>query len=160
MYGKILIPLDGSDLAEQALPHGVKIANAFDSEVYLIHVVAHYVGGLMPYEVENRLGESLHEAALHEAHEYLNRIHETYESKFTGTIHTQVIEGVVSDGILDFADFQSIDLVVMATHGRSGISRWVFGSVAERVLRASKCPVFLVRATSDDEDKGKVEKLV
>ena len=158
MYEKILIPLDGSDLAEQALPHGIQVANAFDSEVYLIHVVSHYVGGLMPYEVEFRLGESLHEASLHEAHQYLKRVVETYQSEFAGKVHTQVIEGVVSDSVLDFTEFHGIDLIIMATHGRSGISRWVFGSVAERVLRASKCPVFLVRAASDSNPSDHPEK--
>jgi nucleotide-binding universal stress UspA family protein len=154
MYEKILIPLDGSDLAEQALPHAVEVANAFGSDVHIVHIVMRYMGGMMPYEVEYQLSESLREAALHEAHEYLNRIAETYKSKFNMPIHTKVIEGVVSDAILDFADFQGIDLIVMATHGRSGVSRWVFGSVAERVLRASKCPVFLIRAASEEEDKA------
>lgn len=154
MYEKILIPLDGSNLAEQALPHAVELANAFDSEVHLLHVVMHYVGGLMPYEIEYQVGETLRDKSLEEAHDYLNRVVENYQPKIKSKIHTKVIEGVVTDSILDFAEFQGIDIIVMGTHGRSGVSRWVFGSVAERVLRGSKCPVFLIRAASENSEEA------
>lgn len=151
MYKKILIPVDGSELAEKAIEHGVALANAFEADIYLLQVVMHMVGSLAPYEVEYQLGESFRQAALQEAHEYLNRISGLYSGQLKGTLHTKVVEGVVVDGILEYADFQNIDLIVMATHGRSGVSRWVFGSVAERVLRAANCPIFLVRVAKSPE---------
>lgn len=151
MYKKIMIPLDGSTLAETALTHGIELANAFQSDLYLIQVVVHMIGGLSPYEVEYQLNETYREAALREAHEYLNRIAQNHKEQVKGVIHTKVIEGIVIDSLLEYAEFQMIDLIVMATHGRSGVSRWVFGSVAERLLRAAKCPVFLVRAVQDEK---------
>lgn len=151
MYKKILVPLDGSELAEQAIEHAIALANAFEAEVYLLQVVMHMVGSLAPYEVEYQLGESFRQAALQEAHEYLNRMSSVYSSQLNKTLHTKVVEGIVVDGVLEYAEFQNIDLIVMATHGRSGVSRWVFGSVAERVLRAANCPIFLVRVAKSPE---------
>ncbi len=154
MYKKLLIPLDGSDLAERALAHGIELAKAFDSDIFLLQVVMHMVGSLAPYEIEYQLGESFRDAALREAHEYLNQLATNHKDKISGTIHTKVIEGIVVDSILEYGAFQNINLIVMATHGRSGVSRWVFGSVAERVLRASKCPVFLVRVNPETNDEA------
>ena len=154
MYKKLLVPLDGSELAEKALAHALELAKAFDSDVYLLQVVMHMVGSLAPYEIEYQLGESFREAALREAHEYLDRMVTNHKDKISGTIHTKVVEGIIVDSILEYGAFQQVDLIVMATHGRSGISRWVFGSVAERVLRASKCPVFLVRVNPETNDEA------
>lgn len=153
MYKKILIPLDGSELAESALEHGLKLAEKFGSEVYLLQVVMPVVGTLAPYELEYQFSESLRQQVVNQANEYLGQVAKKYEAGLGGKLHWKVIEGVVVDNILDYADFQGIDLIVMATHGRSGIGRWVFGSVAERVLRGSKCPIFLIRPVETDKEK-------
>jgi nucleotide-binding universal stress UspA family protein len=144
MYQKLLVPLDGSSLAEQALPQAVALATAFDGELHLVQVVTNYMSP--PYGVEYAMGETFRDVAIREAHEYLKRIQHRLESLYAGPIRTKVIEGLVAENVIDYADFQACDMIVMATHGRSGVGRWVFGSVAERVLRASHCPILLVRS--------------
>ena len=145
MYHKILVPLDGSLIAEQAIPQALALAQVFDSELYLVQVITNYL--MPPYGIDYQMGETFRDVAMREAHEYLETVRAKLEPQYGGTIQTKVIEGLVAENIIDFADFQNIDIIVMATHGRSGVGRWVFGSIAERVLRASHCPILLVRAT-------------
>ena len=64
-------------------------------------------------------------------------------------VRADIVEGEAAEGIVEYAEKQGIDLVVMATHGRSGIGRWALGSVADRVIRHSYVPVLLVRASKD-----------
>jgi nucleotide-binding universal stress UspA family protein len=149
MYQKIMVPLDGSELAEQALQHAVELVKAFDCDLYLVQVVTTPAVVAVPYDISYQYSETIREASLNEAHGYINNLIGKYKEELKGKIHTKIIEGSVVDGLLDYAGFQNVDLIVMATHGRSGIGRWVFGSVAERILRASDCPVFLIRAKSE-----------
>lgn len=149
MFKKIVVPLDGSQLAEQAIPVAVSLANTYDAELYLVQVVTNYL--VPPYGLDYQMGETFRDVALRETHEYLNITRNHIQAEVNKEIHTKVIEGLVAENILDFAEFENADIIVMATHGRSGVGRWVFGSVAERVLRASQCPVLLVRA---DEAKN------
>lgn len=151
MYQRILVPLDGSELAEKAVEHAVVLAKAFSSQVYLVQVVVASVSSLTPYDIDYQLNESAREAAIQNTHEYLNTVANRLQAQQISSVNVKVIEGVVVDSILDYAQHMGIDLIVMATHGRSGVSRWVFGSVAERVLRASPCPVFLVRVSNADD---------
>jgi len=146
MYSKILVPLDGSTLAEQALTHALDVAQKFGSEIHLVQIIVQYSGAIVPYELDYQMTETFREAAIREAHEYLRRVERQFATKGVKPIVTKVIEGMVAEGILEYASHQGIEMIVMATHGRSGVNRWVFGSVAEKVLRASECPVFLVRA--------------
>ncbi len=151
MYSQILIPLDGSTLAEQAIEHAIALAKAFDSHIYLLQVVIASVSSLTPYDLDYQVTESAREAAIQQTHEYLNTIADRFREAQVPNVNIKVIEGVVVDSILEYADHMGIDLIIMATHGRSGVSRWVFGSVAERVLRASSCPIFLVRVSNADD---------
>ncbi len=149
MYNKILVPLDGSNLAEQALPHAIELAQKFNGEIHLIQVIVQYSGAITPYELDYKMTETFREATIREAHEYLHLIEGQFVAKGIKPVITKVIEGMVAEGILEYANHHGIQLIVMGTHGRSGIGRWVFGSVAEKVLRVSECPVFLIRATPE-----------
>lgn len=160
MYKKILIPLDGSILAEQAIESAIAIASKFTSEVHLVQVITNY---LVPsYGIDYQVGETYRDVSLREANAYLENVKDRLLSDFDGDIKVKVIEGLVAENIVDYADNQEIDLIVMATHGRSGIGRWVFGSVAERVLRAAQCPILMVRANEKNiksTDLYKEEKI-
>lgn len=153
MYSKILVPLDGSDLAEKALPHVIEMAKAFKSELYLVQVVSIPVLTGFPYDTGYLYNDDLREAALSDAHRYMKDILDRFPDDFQTRIHTKVLEGNVVDCLLEYGEFQGVDLIVMATHGRGGVSRWVFGSVAESMLRASKCPIFLVRGQDESIEK-------
>ncbi len=143
MYKKILCTLDGSELAEQALPHALAMAKAFDAEITLLRVVEPPPLPLLPEfaAAEIDILPQLEE----DAKKYITaKVEELKQAgyKVVGVIE----EGRAADAIADFSREHGMDLIVMATHGRSGLSRWAFGSVADRVLRLSCCPILLIRA--------------
>lgn len=147
MFNHILIPLDGSKLAETALPVALEVAQKFDSEITLLRVV------LPPHVVSHTTGAAyaslitgLREIAFEEAEIYLKTQQDALRQQGYH-IHSQIVDGEpVADIILDAAENLTVDLIVMCTHGRSGVSRWVFGSVADRILRQATMPILLVRA--------------
>jgi nucleotide-binding universal stress UspA family protein len=143
MYNKILLPLDGSSFAEYALPHALEMAQKFNAELHLLHIVTKFVP-----EVEQDVQRS-HNLYATQAHEYMEKMVNLIQYKTKRPIVFKVVEGLVPELILEYADRQTVDLIVMATHGRTGLKRLVLGSVAERVLRAAYCPVLLVRVQAD-----------
>ena len=154
MYNKILVPLDGSPLSECSLEH-VKSATAGSpgSEVVLVKVVEHILsyeasawaqGGYSPVEVDDRNQI--------EAEEYLKQVAKKLIDQGINA-RVEVILGRTAESLLDYAEKNHFDLIIMSTHGRSGISRWAFGSVAEKIVRNSKIPVLLVTAPGCREKK-------
>jgi nucleotide-binding universal stress UspA family protein len=142
MYEKILVPLDGSGFAEMALRHARAIAECFGSEVIMVRVVVSPFALVSPDMVLAGSEEQL-QAMRTQAELYLKgRKGEVCQEGIK--CRAMVLEGPVARTIVDFAESEGVDLIVMSTHGRSGLDRWVFGSVAEKVIRAASCPVFLV----------------
>ena len=141
---RIMVPLDGSSVAEQVMPPATLVAQALDAEIVLFRVpIAHISGSLSGdwvLPLEGTLG-----AANEIAGVYLNRVAEHLReqgikvSKATRT-------GGVANVIIEYAEANAIDLIAMCTHGRTGLARWTLGSVADRVLRAGRIPLLLVRA--------------
>jgi nucleotide-binding universal stress UspA family protein len=155
MFKHLLIPLDGSSLAEQALPVAMALAARFDGAVTLLRViqppyVVTGIGGSVYAELALGLREQIHE----EAQTYLAAVRESLPTAAI-EVRIQVAEGdPAADLILQMVDELEADTIVMSTHGRTGLSRWVFGSVAERVLRGAAVPVLLIRATAPTPDPG------
>ena len=147
MYKRILIPLDGSALAEQALPHAVSQARRFQAELILLRVVepfAHARG--MSLSVLKKMKQQAHAWA----GEYLESLVADIEEQ--GVLVQKVtIYGRPHTVIAEFAESEEVDLIVMSTRGQSGLSRWLMGSVADRVVRGAKIPVLLVRAERNRE---------
>jgi nucleotide-binding universal stress UspA family protein len=145
MYKRILLPLDGSALAEQVLPHAMAQAERFQAELVLLRVLEPLPRehGVSP-EAIRRAEEST--AAL--AREYLEGIAAKAQER---SISTQIVttEGRPHVGILQFAETSQADLIVICTRGRSGFSRWLMGSVADRVVRGASVPVLLVRSSQE-----------
>lgn len=147
MYKKILVPLDGSKLAECVLPHVESIGNGCGAqEVVFLRVAERFrlpngYGAGLGQETINRI-EADDRAA---AESYLNQL--VKRTRYDGvSVKPEVITGIPAESIADYAAKNSIDLIVIATHGRSGVSRWVWGSVADRILRSACVPVLMVRA--------------
>jgi nucleotide-binding universal stress UspA family protein len=153
MYKNILVPLDGSELAECVLPHvetifrGCQIPNVIFLRV--IEPVYLPVGtmsdGSSVYterdaEQTRDRAESINKEI---AEEYLKGI--VNRQNFTGA-QIAILTGKAAEGIADFAMENGVDLIIMATHGRSGVSRWVRGSTADKVLHSASMPVLLVRS--------------
>ena len=143
MYDHILAPTDGSEHADRAADHAALLAEAFDATVHLLRVVdieaaagPFSAGGVDDEYIEQRTaGER----------EALSERRATIPEEIP--VQTAVTTGSPAEGILEYVRETDIDLVVMGTHGRSGLRRYLTGSVAERVLRLSPVPVLTVRAT-------------
>ncbi len=148
MYRKILVPLDGSELAEKVLPHAEALARCMGAEIILLRVPVYaYEGAAVTATPYRRAPLPLldeREEALKEATNYLNKVKFNLAMK---GVHTSVFvkEGLTGEMIIQFAREQGVDLIAMSTHGRTGLGRVVFGSVAEQVLRGAGKPVLLIR---------------
>ena len=145
MYHRILVPLDTSELAEVALPYAEQMAGRLGSEITLMSV-SHSAG-----EKEQRVFRSYIQETVAVTKERANR----YLEKPTGQdvkVESAILVGNPAEEIVDYAERENIDVIVMATHGRSGIGRWALGSVADKVLRATERPVVLIRAKGARSD--------
>jgi nucleotide-binding universal stress UspA family protein len=143
MYKRILVPLDGSELAKKALDHIEPLAKIFDAEIILFQVVP-----FMPIYGSPELVTPLivDEKQKESAEKYLANLSE--ELKKRGfKVTTMVRTGhQVAVEVIDFAKESGADLIAMCTHGRSGITRWVLGSVAHKVLIRAETPILLIRS--------------
>lgn len=148
MYRHIMVPLDGSELAECVLPHVEAIARGCKvGKITLIRVVAplHLHGGVESrFSPEER--QRLEADSMDIARKYLDQIVKRLV-KIGIAVKSEVLYGNVIDKLIDYADRNEVDLTIIATHGRSGVSRWVWGSAADRILRSSCTPVLMVRAS-------------
>ena len=137
----IVVPLDGSEFAERALPYAEKLAGLLSLEILLARVVRferpHYTDSGI--ELPN-----LTEQLVDEASEYLNRISKKLGSRGL-KVETRVLRGAPAPVLLDLAHKTPQSFIAMTTHARSGLSRWMMGSVAEALVRGSGEPVLLVR---------------
>jgi nucleotide-binding universal stress UspA family protein len=144
-YKHILVPLDGSELAELALADAFGIAKLNQAQVTLLQVIPpieHVFNADTAYPIYI---DQQWEYQVTLALQYLQDVCTRVECKKV-TVSTRVEQGPAADTIIDYAHQHPIDLIVMATHGRSGLRRWVYGSVADKVLRGADLPVLLVRA--------------
>ena len=148
MYKRMLVPLDGSELAEVVFTYAKEIAGRLDLDLTLLHVC-------VPGERELA---SMHRAYVERAAELVRRQSEDVQRQTGIESGGRVLEaraelavGHPAEEILRYADENDIDLILMATHGRSGVRRWAIGSVADKVLRSSKVHVWLARAGIPEE---------
>ena len=146
MYKRVLIPLDGSALAEQALPHAIAQARHFKAELILLKAVEPFphARGMSLADLE-RIRQQAHTWA----HEYLERLAADIQQQGV-SVQKVTIDGRPHTGISDYAGTNQVDLIVMSTRGQSGLSRWLMGSVADRVVRGAVVPVLLVRTWREE----------
>jgi len=141
MIHRILVPLDGSKLAEKALETSVELATALKGEVLMVRVVPPAVPGRF---YSPHMLDELQEAQVREAESYLGECKDE-RAKTDVQVETRVITGEAAKSLVDLADENDIDLIVMSSHGLGGRGWAVFGSVAQKVLHTSKPPVLIVR---------------
>ncbi|MFH0769310.1 MAG: universal stress protein [Chloroflexota bacterium] len=150
MYGKVLVPLDGSELAECVLPHVESIAKGCGAGSVTFVRVAELVR--VPVGAEDggfysaKIWQQMESDSKNAARQYINQL--VKRVKYDGIkVQSKVLSGgQAADMIADYATKNGVDLIVIATHGRSGVSRWVWGSVADKILRSACVPVLMVRA--------------
>ncbi|MFW6148188.1 MAG: universal stress protein [Thermodesulfobacteriota bacterium] len=164
MPHKILIPLDGSKLGEAALHHVEELISALSVEkkieITLLQVLkppTKYtgIGGGEGGIIEVPLSEQEIEPIKKKVLEYLDEAAENLRSKGVAVVCKVVVNPTgrsSAEDIIEVEDAINADLVAMSTHGRHGLSRWIFGSVTEKVLQAGKIPVLVVRAEQKTPD--------
>ena len=156
MYEKILLPLDGSDTAQLAIPYAEKLAGGLGSQIKVIYVREPH---------EDKYG-NVHALYLQKIAEAIKSGAEKYTDKLRSkkiTVESAVLAGDPAQEIVDYAEREDIDLIVMSTHGRTGVTRWALGSVADRVLRATRKPLALIRAKNTGANtvpKGIISKIL
>jgi nucleotide-binding universal stress UspA family protein len=149
MYDTILVPTDGSDAAAAAFDHAFELAERYDATVHALYVVDTAVYGSL-----DARSDLVIEALEEQGEGAVAAVRERGETAGVPVVE-EVARGSPARAILDYAEEEGVDLVVMGTHGRRGLDRLVLGSVTERVLRASPVPVLVVRAgESTDEATG------
>jgi nucleotide-binding universal stress UspA family protein len=145
MYDDILLPTDGSDGIDAAATHARALADRFDATIHVLSVV----------DTRNRfesptsgLSTEVWTAAETERAEHAieNTVAALGE---TVPVETTIVEGVPKTAILEFVDSEGMDMVVMGTHGRTGLDHYLIGSVTEKVVRRSPVPVVTVRLDDD-----------
>ena len=148
MFGKILVCLDGSDLAEQILPYATEEALRLESKLVLLQVVVVQTppvvaAGASAYAVK-AAGQQIEKDET-EAKAYLEDLAQPLREMGLD-VECVTLRGLeVGGAIVDYADGHEVDLIAIATHGRSGLKRLVFGSVADFVLRKSGLPILLIK---------------
>lgn len=151
MYDRILVPTDGSPEVDPVIEHAAELASVHDAELHAIYVVndAGYAGLPTDSTIEG-LGSMLSE----QGEEALNRAEGRAGD---ATVERVLAEGSPSSEIVDYAETENCDLIVMGTHGRGGIDRLLLGSVAERVVRTSSVPVLTVRVERNGDENETTE---
>lgn len=135
----ILVPLDGSLLAEAALPEAVEMAESSGAELLLLRAAqVHTLPGVDPTDAQVTV--------VQEAEEYLARVARGLADQGFRKVDCSVWYGPAPYAIVEAARLYKVDLIVMTTHGRSGLGRMILGSVAESVLRGTTTPILLLRA--------------
>jgi len=160
MFEKILVPLDGSPLAQAILPYVTVVAKGFHSHVILLHVA------------ETALDHEVPEQKTY-ADETMERIRPMAENYLAGVadelrrggidVEAKVVGGRAVPQILEYAEQENVGLIAMSTHGRAGLTRWVMGSGVDKILRACERPVLLVRPRDEGaggKADGRLSKII
>jgi len=160
MFKRLLVPLDGSGFGAQAIKYAAEVAKQFKAEIILLQVVKPATPiiatqGLTPSSITPTVPKVSIEAAFEQEESETNRanlyladkVRELERQHFE--VSYQIIIGDAASSIIDFADKKGVDMIVMTTHGKSGIVRAIMGSVADEVLRKSGKPVLVIRPLSD-----------
>jgi nucleotide-binding universal stress UspA family protein len=142
MFKKILVPLDGSELSESALSYVFEITRDYSSLEVVLMRIREPLDPNVIGTLDAKIAVELDEAYRDEASHYLDKIVENLKEKGI-TARVEVLAGNPAEEILKYSQKNDIDLIIMSTRGRSGISRLVFGSVAEKVIRGSTIPVLI-----------------
>lgn len=145
MFKHILVPLDGSELAERVLQPAVELASALSAKLTLLRVSPQ----LTLLTVDPQVYTEMSRMGVDRVHAYLRDM----RSALPNDIHINLVceYGSAADAIVQYAEAHAVDLIVMSSHGRSGLSRWVYGSVSEKVLHQSPCAIVIMRSKTERE---------
>ena len=156
MFDSILVPTDGSEHATRAAEHGAALARAFGASLHVLAVIdTRTAGG--PFSGDDLEDETLDRMTA-DAEETITAITDAID--VSGEIQTTVREGAPADEIRTYRDDHDVDLIAMGTHGRTGVGRYLAGSVTESVVRQADVPVLTVRATDRSRDTAPYDDIL
>lgn len=152
IYKKIVVPIDGSGWSERAIPHAAAIARTNQAELILLHVFRppayEFTDQIALAGVEDQL-----DAMRQEIKQYLMSVRNQLRAE-NFQVRVQMIEGAdAAHLIIDYVNSEGVDLVVMSTHGRTGLARFIFGSVAGKVVQGARVPVMLIRPDEEAREQ-------
>ncbi|MDD5167777.1 MAG: universal stress protein [Syntrophales bacterium] len=143
---KILVPTDFSTYADKALEEAISLGKQFHSEIILLHVVDDLQQCFVDYCLPEEMVEGYRQTALKTAKEKLQGLTWKYKDVQEVTLTSEVRIGIPFSEILKAEQDKNIDLIVIASHGKTGFMHSLIGSVADRVSKGAKCPVMLIKA--------------
>ena len=147
MYDTILVPTDGSDASEGAVEHAIELATQYDATLHALYVVD--TGAYSSLEMG---ADIVAEALEEEGSKAVDQV--ASEASEAGVdVETAVRTGIAHRAIVEYVTEQGVDLVVMGTHGRTGVGRFLLGSVAEKVIRTADAPVMTVRTPEEETEE-------
>ena len=152
MYDRVLVPTDGSTASENAIEHAIGLAKQYGATLHALYVV-----DAGTYSSLEAAADVVVDELRAEGTEAVEAIAAQAEDAGVA-VETAIETGIVHRSIVDYVDNEGIDLVVMGTHGRTGVGRFLLGSVAEKVIRTADAPVMTVRATADETGEGDAEE--
>ena len=146
MYDRIVLPVDGSDEAMAASDHAIDLADKYDATLHVLHVV-----DTRAYDAEG-ITQTVIEPLETRGERAVESVAEIAADRGLDRVETAVIQGEPHETILEYVDDHDIDLLVMSTHGRTGVKRYLLGSVTEKTIRTAPVPVHVVRVAEDDTE--------
>lgn len=156
MYDTVLIPTDGSDHSVRAAEHGHFLAQLFDATVHVINVVD--IQGAAGMFDAGGIVQSINDQLIAEGETAIEAVEAVVGER--DSVTTAVVKGEPSEAILEYADDHDVDVITMGTHGRTGLNRYIAGSVTERVVRLADVPVLTVRATDQSQLVGEYDEVL
>ncbi|MFZ3071606.1 MAG: universal stress protein [Anaerolineaceae bacterium] len=152
MFEKILLPLDGSALAERSIPHAIEFARIFKSKILLLRVLEPVISEECSQPAEPLQWQLLKAKTDLYMHDVANQIRQALnlpqledETDGTDRVTVNILEGKIAENIVDFAQKEAIDLLVISSHGSGGLSRWNLNSVVSKVVNLIYTPVLIIR---------------
>jgi nucleotide-binding universal stress UspA family protein len=152
---EVIVPLDGSELAEMVLPHVIELVKQWGSDDIDVTLTNICKVPIMPSDFSDEMRQVWEEKrrqeetiTIKEGQKYLASVQQRLAANGIKA-KTQVLMGKVADEIINLASSTPYSFIAMSTHGRSGIGRWVYGSIAERILVGASNPILLVRPTQE-----------
>ncbi|EMA03682.1 universal stress protein [Haloferax denitrificans] len=152
MYNEILVPTDGSKAAERAIDHALDLAETYDARIHALYVVDTSI-----YTSLDAGADVVIDALEREGDAATRHVREAADEVGID-VQAEVVTGTAYRSIRKYIDDHDIDLVVMGTHGRTGLSHYLLGSVTERVVRTSPVPVLTIRLDDEDEDEADADE--
>lgn len=148
MYDSILVPTDGSKGTDRALDHALDIAEKYGATVHAVYVVNTSAYSTLPSDSNwESITAALEDEGRKATQEIARRLGDSNLD-----VEKEVTEGVPHKRILEYADDNGVDMIVMGTHGKTGLDRLLLGSVTEKVVRSSNVPVLTVRMLEDEQE--------